>query len=264
MVRIMIALALYDGAAHLAQQLASIAAQDHEDWRLVISDDSSRDAGPAIARDFAASRPAGQVIIVDGPRKGSTANFLTMAQAVQPGEYLAFCDQDDHWQPGKLSRALDQLGAAPGIAIYGARTTICDGELRPLATSPRFRGPFDFPNALIQCAIGGNTAVLSPEAAQLLRKAAPAAISAGVEAHDWFSYLLVTGAGGRVIRDDAEVLLYRQHRGNLKGRNDTLAAKIARVRGLFGRDFASWLAANNEALSAAREMLTPENRRILR
>lgn len=263
MARIMIALALYNGAVHLGEQLDSIAAQTHGDWRLVISDDGSQDDSLAIARRFAEARPKGQVALAKGPRCGATANFLTMAQGVRAGEYLAFCDQDDVWKPDKLTRAVAAMGAAPGLAIYGSRTTICDATLRPMAGSARYRGPFDFRNALVQCVIGGNTALLSPEAAALLARAAPAGIAAGVEAHDWFAYLLVTGAGGRVIRDDAETVFYRQHGGNLKGRNDTLAAMTARIGGLFGGDYADWLATNNAALSACREMLTPENRALL-
>ncbi|MDO5658250.1 MAG: glycosyltransferase [Paracoccus sp. (in: a-proteobacteria)] len=263
MAQVFIALALYDGAAHLAEQLGSIAAQTHRDWRLVISDDGSRDNGPAIAQRFAATRPKGQVTLVDGPGQGATANFLTMAGGVRPGEYLAFSDQDDVWQPDRLSRAVAAMGPEPGLAVYGSRTTICDGALRPLAGSARYSGPFDFANALVQCVIGGNTALLSPKAAALYARAAPAAIAAGIEAHDWFAYLLVSGAGGRVIRDDAETVLYRQHEGNLKGRNDTFRAMAERLRGLFGGDYGDWLAANNAALAACREMLTDENAALL-
>ena len=78
MARVLIGLALYQGAEHIAAQLDSIARQTHDDWRLVVSDDGSQDAGPRILRDFAATRPPGQVELVEGPRRGATQNFLSL------------------------------------------------------------------------------------------------------------------------------------------------------------------------------------------
>ncbi|MDO5644016.1 MAG: glycosyltransferase [Paracoccus sp. (in: a-proteobacteria)] len=262
--RVMIGLALYQGAAHIGAQLDSIAAQSHDDWRLVVSDDGSRDEGPQILRDFAARRPPGQVELVTGPQAGATRNFLSLIAQARAGEYLAFSDQDDLWHPDKLERALDALKARPGAGLYCARTTICDADLRPIRPSRRFPGPFDFRNALIQALTAGNTLLLPPATVALAARAAPAAMAAGIEAHDWWLYQLVTGAGRAIIRDDAEVLLYRQHGDNLKGRNDTLAAMRARLGQLFAGDFGGWLRANVAALLAVETELTEENRRVLK
>lgn len=265
MARVLIGLALYQGAAHIAAQLDSIARQTHADWRLVASDDGSQDEGPQILRDFAASRPPGQVRLVNGPRQGATRNFLSLLDHAQDDEFMAFADQDDVWHDDKLARAFAGLNAAgPGAGLYCARTTICDAGLKPLTGSRRFSGPFDFRNALIQALTAGNTLLLPPDTVALARRAAPAAASAGIEAHDWWIYQLVTGAGRSVYRDDAEVLLYRQHGDNLKGRNDTLGAMRARLGQLFAGDFGNWLRANTAALLGVEHELTVENRAILR
>lgn len=263
MTRIYIGLALYQGGRHVEAQLDSIAAQSFRDWRLVVSDDGSRDDGPDRVRRFATDFAPGQVTLVDGPRAGSTQNFLSLIGHVQTGEHMAFADQDDIWNPDKLEIGLAALDARPDAGLYSARTTICDEALNPLTGSQRFAGPFEFPNALVQAVTGGNTCLLTPDAAQLARRAADAAAAAGIEAHDWWLYQLVSGAGMAVLRDDTEVLLYRQHAGNLKGRNDTFAAMRARVGQLFDGDFGGWLRANNAALSAVKDMLSNENREIL-
>ncbi|WBU61982.1 glycosyltransferase [Paracoccus albus] len=259
----MIGLALYQGAEHIAAQLESIAAQTHKDWRLVVSDDGSDDAGPQILRDFAASRPDGQVQLVEGPRKGATQNFLSMIGHAQRGEYLSFSDQDDVWRPDKLARAIAVLGSDRDLGLYSARTTICDVHLNPLSASRQFPGPFDFRNALIQAVTAGNTLLLPPKAVDLAQRAAPAAATADIEAHDWWLYQLVAGAGHRIFRDDAEVLLYRQHQDNLKGRNDTLPAMRARLGQLFAGDYGHWVHANTAALTAVQHELTSENRDLL-
>ena len=85
----------------------------------------------------------------------------------------------------------------------------------------------------------------------------------GVESHDWWLYQIVSGAGMGIIRDDAEVLLYRQHGDNLKGRNDTIPAMKARLGQLFAGNYGGWVHDNVDALSAASELLTTENRMVL-
>ncbi len=89
-----ILLASYRGASFIEAQLDSIAAQTHRNWRLIVSDDGSDDETRDIAADFAARRPAGQVRIIDGPRRGATQNFLHLLSAATDG-MIAFCDQDD-------------------------------------------------------------------------------------------------------------------------------------------------------------------------
>ncbi|TKW65323.1 MAG: glycosyltransferase [Paracoccus denitrificans] len=263
MARVMIGLALFQGAEHIAAQLASIARQTHTDWRLVASDDGSKDDGPRMLREFAAARPKGQVELVEGPRKGATANFLSLLDRAEPTEFVAFADQDDVWNEDKLERAFACLSANNAAGLYCARTTICDEQLNPLVASRHFKGPFNFNNALIQALTAGNTLLLPPDTVALLRRSAPAAISAGIESHDWWIYQMVSGAGLGIFRDEQEVLLYRQHGDNLKGRNDTFRAMATRLAQLFSGDYASWLHANVTALLAAEHELTPDNRAAL-
>ena len=69
--------------------------------------------------------------------------------------------------------------------------------------------------------------------------------------------------GAAIHRDAAQVVLYRQHRENLMGRNDTAKARAARLSMLFDGRFADWLARNQRALEPVADLLTQENRAIL-
>ncbi len=259
---ITIALATYNGAAFLATQLASIASQTYPHWRLLISDDGSSDATMQIASDFLASFPKDRGQIIPGPRAGSTRNFLHLTRQVSDG-WLAYCDQDDKWLPDKLERAAAFLTEQSGPAIYAARTTICDADLNILAPAPAFTRPLTFTNALIQACLPGNTIVANQAALRLLQQGAPAAEAAGIVSHDWWAYQLLSGAGAAIMRDRAQVLLYRQHPENLMGRNDTARAKAARVSQLFDGTFSAWLDANQAALEPVADLLTAENRKLL-
>ena len=84
-----------------------------------------------------------------------------------------------------------------------------------------------------------------------------------VVAHDWWTYLLVAGAGGTVIYDDEPTLHYRQHGGNEVGANTGLQAGIRRYKKALGGTNREWNSRNIAALNSCRGLLTKENRALL-
>lgn len=246
-----------DGARFLPAQLATIAAQSHRDWRLVVSDDGSTDATRAILADFRAAHGADRVEIREGPRRGFAANFLALAG--DPGvraDFYAFADQDDLWHPGRLARGVGHLGPLPADrpGLAGGRTRLVDEVDAALGLSPVFRAPPSFENALVQSIAGGNT-MLFNAAAKRLFEAVP---DVAVVAHDWWAYQLVSGAGGTVIYDPEPFVAYRQHGANLIGGNQGLRARGRRVRLLLAGRMAEWTDTNLAALERAGTLLTPE------
>jgi glycosyltransferase involved in cell wall biosynthesis len=257
-------MATRNGARFLDAQLASISRQTHPHWSLRVSDDGSTDGTRAIVERFAAAHPPGRVSLIEGPGRGSTANFLSLiADTGTRGGLFATADQDDVWLPGKLARAVRILepGATAPCArpmLYGGRTIVTDASLRPRALSPLFTRPPAFANALVQSYSGGNTMVFNAALRDLVRAAGGS--DAGPVCHDWWLYLLATGAGGSALYDPRPQVLYRQHGANLVGANVTFAARLSRLAGILSGRFARWNAANAGALLRARHLLTPEAR----
>ena len=141
-------------------------------------------------------------------------------------------------------------------ALYGARTILIDEAGRETGRSLRFRAAPGFANALVQSIAGGNTMLFNPAAKALMEAARPAAVIA----HDWWIYLLVSGAGGRVIYDPEPTVRYRQHGGNLIGGNLGLGARLARLRMLAAGRLAEYSDVNLAALESAGALITPEAR----
>lgn len=260
-------MALYQGARFLPEQLGSIAAQQGVAWRLVVGDDGSTDDGPAILGRFATAHP-GRVIRHEGPGRGAERNFRALIARTPPAGLVALCDQDDVWHPDKLARAAAALAGVPAHtpALYCSAATICDAALRPRGVTRRPVAPPSFRHALVQNLVQGNTAVLNASAHRLVQRAEALLTGAGVEGvvmHDWWIYLLVTGAGGTVLYDPQPSLLYRQHGGNVVGANGGARARLASVGRMLRGDIARWSRMNLRALDACGALLTPQNRALL-
>ena len=266
-------MATLNGAAHLADQLDSFVAQDHSDWSLLVSDDGSVGATRDILLRTAARMGAARMETVEGPRAGSAAaNFLAALGPDAPvppdGACVALSDQDDVWLPHRLGRALDMLGRAKGPALYASRTWLCDDAGRRQRKSRRHPRGASFGNALVQNILAGNTIVMNPAAARLVRATVPAALAArdgaGIAHHDWWLYALATGTGMEVIHDDLPGLLYRQHATNVMGAHKGLRRGAGRFAMLRDGRYAAWVAGNVEALGTIEDRLTPPARDLRR
>jgi len=262
-----ILMAVYDGAPTLPEQLASLAAQDHTDWQLIASDDGSSDDSRAVLARFAKGRDTHKVHSLDGPGRGAAQNFLFLirqaAALCPPDSWLAFSDQDDVWLPDRLSRGLAALsaGAAEQPALYCSRTWITDDRLGGRRLSPPRPQPPGLRNALVQNIAAGNTILLNPAGARLVMAAA--AEVTDVVVHDWWVYLLITAAGGRVVHDDEPTLLYRQHAENQIGANDHLRARLKRIAMILTGTWRKWNNINAAALLASEARLAPEGRDLV-
>ena len=279
--KVAILLATYNGARYgariLQEQLDSYLRQSHPPALLLVSDDGSKDDTRAILADFARAHPELPVTVLDGPQMGAAQNFLSLLRQVPDWvDVVALSDQDDVWLPDKLRRGVRALCQAPepvgepvgepvtgsgNCLLYCGRSWECDDKLDNLNLSRGLKRPASFRHALVQNVAGGNTMMLNRAALRLCQAASLEARK--IVVHDWWIYQIITGVGGAVIFDDAPLLLYRQHDGNLIGANRGFNAKKTRLRMLVSGRFRRWNTMNIKALTASADRLTPENRKLL-
>lgn len=256
--RVAILLATWNGAAFLDEQLRSLAEQTHPSIDIWVSDDGSTDGTLGILADWRERWTRGAFEVREGPRSGFAENFrsLISKEAIE-ADYFAFCDQDDLWEPDKLETALAWMRTQDGgrPLLFCSRTLTISQSGQAIGKSPLFRRRPSFRNALVQSLAGGNTMVLDEAARKLL---ACASRRAGFVSHDWWAYLMVTGADGIVHYCPEPLVRYRQHAGNLIGANTSWAARLARLRQLFAGRFAKWSDTNLDGLEKNRDLLTPD------
>ena len=254
-----ILLCTMQGHTFLREQLDSIGAQTHLAWSVWASDDSPDPRTHAILTAYQARLGPDRLSICHGPRKGFAANFLSLAcnDAIS-ADYFAYADQDDIWESDKLERAVQWLQTVPDDvpALYCGRTLKVDESNQELGFSPLFTRPPGFANALVQSIASGNTMVFNRAARHLLQIAGPAL---PVAAHDWWTYLLVSGAGGQVFYDPLPTVRYRQHEDNLIGTKGHWRKRLAHGWLLLRGNFRKWNEINVTALQTMRSHLTAAN-----
>lgn len=255
-------LATYNGQAFLDDQLQSLYDQTHSNLDIWVSDDGSADNTLAMLENWSQKWTKGKFIIFSGPEAGFAENFRHLiTKCVGSYDGYFFSDQDDIWNVDKIERALTLVGTIDDKpVIYGTRTQLVDAAGNPIGLSPLFKRRKGFQNALVQSMAGGNTMMFNASAFALL---AESARRTGFVTHDWWAYMLVTACGGQALYDPVPSLLYRQHGGNVVGKNSGILASIRRIAGLFSGRFRGWTSLNIASLERCKDMMTPDGRACL-
>ncbi len=147
--------------------------------------------------------------------------------------------------------------AKPGL--YGGRTRLIDESDHELGFSPLFTKSPSFANALVQNIFGGNTMVMNLPAWHLMK----AASGPFVATHDWWTYQVISGAGGVIYYDPNPKVRYRQHANNLIGANNSFFARLARIKMLLQGRFKEYNTISVTGLLTIKHLLTPDNQRLL-
>jgi rhamnosyltransferase len=212
MTTVSIALATCNGARHIDEQLHSLAAQQRPPDELVIADDASTDDTTARVEAFAATAPFPVRLYHNRERLGYRANFMQAAGLCR-ADVIAFCDQDDVWEPHKLAACVPAFDD-PGVLLvyHDALTVAADGC--PLAVIGQYpERPMDyalgftqlFRRKLLEPACWWDHSLDHKETRRREKMA-----------HDqWFFFL--AAVFGSIARIDQPLVRYRQHESNSYG-----------------------------------------------
>jgi len=140
--KLSVAMGTYNGADHLPEQLASIAAQTRPPDELIVCDDCSTDETPALIEAFAATAPMPVRLSINEQNFGSTRNF-ERAIGLCTGDIIALSDQDDVWRNDKLQLIEAALVNAPAAGLVFSDAEIVDANLNPLGSRMWTRLGFD-------------------------------------------------------------------------------------------------------------------------
>ena len=110
----------YKAEKHLPTALSSISNQTHTNWEVLAINDCWEDSTEKIVLDFRQSHPR-QIVkyIKHDENKGLGATRNTGMEAAT-GDFIAFLDHDDLWEPNHLTTALNVLTKKKADIYYSA------------------------------------------------------------------------------------------------------------------------------------------------
>tara|TARA_B100000242_G_C43022816_1_gene476079 strand:- start:634 stop:1560 length:927 start_codon:yes stop_codon:yes gene_type:complete len=255
-----IILGYYNGINFIEEQLNSIFQQTHKNiFTFIFNDDPNDRHIEQLINNYKEKR----IKLINRKKNlGFALNFLEGLNFVNNFDYYAFSDQDDIWNKDKIEKSLKILSKIDSKipSLYFSRTVIVnDANNVVFGISPNFqRGP-SFENALLQNIGGGNTMLMNKTGRDLIVKS----LKSKIISHDWWTYLIISGANGYIFYDKEPSLRYRQHKKNFLGENLSFFSKIYRIRHLLIGTYKYFLDTNLNALNKKKSILTKKNLKLL-
>ena len=114
--KISIAMAAYNGADYIREQLNSFASQTQLPDEVIVCDDLSGDATLEVLEKFACTSPFKMVVVSNNKNLGYTRNF-EKALSLCSGDLIFLSDQDDVWDENKISKILAIKRKHPNIDL---------------------------------------------------------------------------------------------------------------------------------------------------
>jgi len=204
-----IVIATYNGAAYLEEQLESIIAQTYPNIEIIASDDGSTDNTVEILLKYASAHK-NFTLIKNATNLGYIKNF-EQAMVAASGEYIAPCDQDDYWQPNKISLMVDAIENYP--MLY-CNSELVDDKLQSLGKKMSDKKNLA---TYTNCLIFVTDNCIAGHATLLTKKLFLSAIPFHQQIpHDWWLPYVATFYGG-IKYLDIPLVKYRNHAGNFIG-----------------------------------------------
>ena len=117
MEKIDILMATYNGEEFLREQIDSILEQTYSNFRLIISDDCSKDNTREILREYQKKDERIEIYFQE-KNLGYVKNFEFLLNKVQNEIYM-LSDQDDYWLPNKVEKSLEKLKEEKADFVFG-------------------------------------------------------------------------------------------------------------------------------------------------
>lgn len=131
---ISIVLTNYNRKNFIGELLDSIIGQTYKKWELIIMDDCSTDGSAEIIQNFVDNNKEKKIIFVRNEKNIGLMKNFEKGLRFATGEYIAVCDSDDIWLPGKLEKELQLLKSGNFGMVY-SDLTVVDENLKIIKKS---------------------------------------------------------------------------------------------------------------------------------
>lgn len=227
--KVAILLAAYNGAKYLNEQINSILAQTHSEWRLFIRDDGSTDETLRIIQDAALAQEKVVFLEDDFGSTGSAAgNFFKLLDSIDLSgfDFVLFADQDDIWAPIKIEQAVRML-KKNDADCYSSNLISFNNDNGKVSFIDKAQPQKKF-DYLFQGGSAGCTYCLSKKAAILICERLRGFDNFKGLSHDWLVYAICRSHKLKWVFDSGAYVFYRQHSSNVFGSKPGLSGLLQR------------------------------------
>ena len=226
-----ILLAAYNGGDYIRQQIESILLQRHINWSVFVNIDKSEDNTESIVREFEGSDSRISLLKTEVTFGSAGKNFYDLLKnaPVDQYDFVAFCDQDDIWQPEKLLEGLLILKGGSFSGYSSSVTAFYPSGIEKYIKKSYPQKSFDYK---FESAGPGCTYIFDKKIALKVRSTLlnHPHIENNFYYHDWLVYFTARNDNESWYIDARAFMLYRQHENNDTGANIGLTAALMRLR----------------------------------
>ena len=235
MEKVDILLATYNGEEYLREQIDSILNQTHTEFRLLISDDGSKDSTRKILEEYKNKDSRIEVFLQEN-NLGVVKNFEFLLGKVE-AKYYMFSDQDDIWKETKIEKSLNKI--EEGFDLVYSDLEVVDENLNVTYSSYwKLKGIYNkikkynnFESLYLNNFVTGCTLISKKD---LIKDVLPLPNTSKYVLHDYWISLIIS-QNGKISYVEEPLIKYRQHKNNKVGskkKSDELKS-IDEIRKLF-------------------------------
>ncbi len=127
-----IVMAAKNYARFLPMAIESVLAQTFTDWELLVVDDGSTDDTAAVVQPFLIHS---RIRYFRSDKLGQS-RAKNLGLRLSRGEFVAFLDADDAWEPAKLEKQLAVFRDKSEVGVVFCRRSLIDEQNRPIPMKP--------------------------------------------------------------------------------------------------------------------------------
>lgn len=140
---------LYNKAPYVHKALESVCAQTYRDYELIVINDGSTDNSAIVADEYLKATDGIDYKIINQPNAGVSA-ARNNGVALSHGEYVAFLDADDWWEPTYLERMAQLINDYPDAGLYACNYVYYKPGKTHIAINNIETGYFNYPKVYFE------------------------------------------------------------------------------------------------------------------
>jgi alpha-1,3-rhamnosyltransferase len=210
MKKVSVIIPCYNHDLFIEECILSVLAQDYSDVELIVVDDGSKDSSPDLLKKL--SEQHGFKLVLK-ENQGVCAT-LNKGLSLASGDFITFLASDDYMPSTRISEQVAAIESMPEVDVVAAGVKIVDEESRIIGEkSPRGIGLVTFDQLIRRNMVFAPTAIFRKEVF----------LTYGLYPEnylfeDYYMWLRIVKAGGKIFNTDKNWAFYRINRSNLEKR----------------------------------------------